>query len=195
MKLVFTAKDPLVLGIGFAATRDLVSFFKHAEKDDAGTPNPLAKKISYAIGQGSSQSGNFIRSFINLGFNEDESGKIVWDGAMPHIAGRQIASEFALRASRWRVRSLRTRQRSGALVERLDGYGARPQERRACSIAAAPRILARRSSKRSVPLNSGICECLPTWWALTAEAGHSAARQCPQILFPGHHARRRRGRI
>jgi Alpha/beta hydrolase domain len=89
-EVVFTAKDPLVLGIGFAATRDLVSFFRHAEKDDAGTPNPLAKKIYYVVSQGSSQSGNFIRSFIHLGFNEDESGKIVWDGAMPHIAGRQL---------------------------------------------------------------------------------------------------------
>ncbi len=89
-ELVFTAKDPRVLGIGFAATRDLVSFFRHAERDDTGTPNPVAKRISYAIGQGSSQSGNFIRSFISLGFNADESGRIVWDGAMPHIAGRQI---------------------------------------------------------------------------------------------------------
>jgi hypothetical protein len=87
-----------VLGIGFAATRDLVSFFKHADKDDSGAPNPLAGKISYAVGQGASQSGNYIRSFINLGFNEDESGKIVWDGAMPHIAGRQLPlnARFAL---------------------------------------------------------------------------------------------------
>jgi hypothetical protein len=90
-QLVFSAKDPLVLGVGFAATRDIVSFFRNADKDDDGTPNPIAKKISLAIGQGSSQSGNFIRSFIHLGFNQDESGKIVWDGAMPHIAGRQIA--------------------------------------------------------------------------------------------------------
>jgi hypothetical protein len=93
-EVVFTAKDPLVLGVGFAATRDLVSFFKHAEKDDDGTPNPLGSKISYVVGQGSSQSGNFIRSFIHLGFNEDESGKIVWDGAMPHIAGRQSAMNY-----------------------------------------------------------------------------------------------------
>jgi hypothetical protein len=93
-QLVFTAKDPLVLGVGFAATRDIVSFFRHAEKDDAGTPNPVAKRISYVISQGSSQSGNFIRTFIHLGFNQDESGQVVWDGAMPHIAGRQMALNF-----------------------------------------------------------------------------------------------------
>jgi alpha/beta hydrolase family protein len=93
-QLVFTAKDPLVLGIGFAATRDISSFFRHAKSDDTGAPNPLAGKIAYVVSQGSSQSGNFIRSFIHLGFNQDEAGQIVWDGAMPHIAGRQIALNF-----------------------------------------------------------------------------------------------------
>lgn len=93
-ELVFTAKDPLVLGIGYAATRDLNSFLRYAEKDDAGNPNPVAKKISWVVSQGNSQSGNFIRSFIHLGFNQDEEGRIVWDGANPHIAGRQLALNF-----------------------------------------------------------------------------------------------------
>ena len=34
------------------------------------------------IGTGSSQTGQYIRTFINLGFNEDLSGRIVWDGAV-----------------------------------------------------------------------------------------------------------------
>jgi hypothetical protein len=33
--LVFTAKDPLVLGIGFAATRDLNSFLHYAAEDES----------------------------------------------------------------------------------------------------------------------------------------------------------------
>src|SRR5215472_4775664 len=93
-ELAYTARDPLVLGIGWAATRDLNSFLRYEEKDDTGTPNPLAKRIFRAIGVGSSQSGNFIRSFIHLGFNQDEAGRIVWDGANPHIAGRQLAMNF-----------------------------------------------------------------------------------------------------
>jgi hypothetical protein len=93
-ELVFTAKDPLVLGIGFAATRDLNSFLRYAEKDDEGNANPVAKKISWAVSQGNSQSGNFIRSYIHLGFNQDEAGRIVFDGANPHIAGRQLALNF-----------------------------------------------------------------------------------------------------
>ncbi|HVW85413.1 MAG TPA: alpha/beta hydrolase domain-containing protein [Bryobacteraceae bacterium] len=89
--VVYTAKDPLVLGLGFAATRDLNSFLRYSEKDDTGAPNPIAKQIKWALSRGNSQSGNFIRSFIHLGFNQDESGRIVWDGVNPHIAARQLA--------------------------------------------------------------------------------------------------------
>jgi hypothetical protein len=93
-ELVFTAKDPLVLGIGFAATRDLNSFLRYSETDDAGTPNPIAKQVRWAISRGSSQSGNFLRTFLNLGFNQDEAGRIVWDGVHPHIAARQLALNY-----------------------------------------------------------------------------------------------------
>ena len=88
-ELAYTAKDPLVLGIGLAATRDIVSFFHFAEKDAAGTPNPVAGRIRHVVAIGDSQSGNFIRTFVHLGFNEDLSHRIVWDGAFPRIAARQ----------------------------------------------------------------------------------------------------------
>lgn len=93
-QVVYTAKDPLVLGIGPAATRDLVSFLRYAAADDSGTPNPLAGRIRWAIGSGTSQSGNFIKTFLHLGFNQDESGRIVWDGVNPHIAARQNPLNF-----------------------------------------------------------------------------------------------------
>ena len=88
-QLVYTARNPLVLGIGLAATRDIVSFFRHAKQDGAGQPNPVAGAVHHAISIGNSQSGNLIRTFIHLGFNEDESGRRVWDGAFPRIAARQ----------------------------------------------------------------------------------------------------------
>jgi hypothetical protein len=97
-ELVYTARDPLVLGVGLAATRDIVSFFRHAQTDGAGTPNPLAGAIDHAVTVGDSQSGNFIRTFIHLGFNRDLQNRMVWEGAFPRIAARQtpINLRFAL---------------------------------------------------------------------------------------------------
>ncbi len=92
--LSFTARDPLVLGLGFAATRDAVSFFRNELADTAGTENPLAGRISHTIAQGQSQSGNYLRSFTYWGFNQDEAGKRVFDGLFPTIAGRQISMNF-----------------------------------------------------------------------------------------------------
>ena len=87
-ELQYTAKDPLVLGIGLAATRDLGAFFRYEKTDGAGTPNPLAGLVTHAISEGSSQSGTYLRLSLLLGFNEDERGRIVWDGMNPHIAAR-----------------------------------------------------------------------------------------------------------
>ena len=87
-ELRYTAKDPLVLGIGLAATRDLGAFFRYEVADAAGTPNPVAGRITHAVSEGSSQSGTFLRLSLLLGFNQDERGRIVWDGMNPHIAAR-----------------------------------------------------------------------------------------------------------
>jgi Alpha/beta hydrolase domain len=87
-ELQYTVKDPLVLGIGLAATRDLGAFFRYETADAAGTPNPVAGRITHAISEGSSQSGTFLRLSLLLGFNQDERGRIVWDGMNPHIAAR-----------------------------------------------------------------------------------------------------------
>ena len=93
-QVVYTAKDPTVLGLGFAAWRDLASFFKYTAKDDSGTPNPLAGHIKHSITRGRSQSGNFLRGWLHLGFNQDESRRQVHDGMWPIIAGRRIALNF-----------------------------------------------------------------------------------------------------
>ena len=90
-QLVYTAKDPLVLGIGFAATRDIIDFFRHASSDTSGTANPLSGRITNAVGLGTSQSGNFLKTFVHLGFNEDAAHRPVFDGILPYIAGRQLA--------------------------------------------------------------------------------------------------------
>ncbi|HSQ03582.1 MAG TPA: alpha/beta hydrolase domain-containing protein [Burkholderiales bacterium] len=93
-QVVYTAKDPYVLVIGFAAWRDVASFFKYATKDDFGTVNPLAGRVKWSITRGRSQSGNYLRGWLHLGFNQDEANRQVHDGMWPIIAGRRIALNF-----------------------------------------------------------------------------------------------------
>ena len=93
-QVVFTSADPYVLGIGFAAWRDVASFFKRSTADDAGLPNPIAKGVKHSITRGISQSGNFLRGWLHLGFNQAEDGTQVHDGMWPIIAGRRIALNF-----------------------------------------------------------------------------------------------------
>jgi hypothetical protein len=85
-QVVFTSQDPYVLGIGFAAFRDIASFLKYAERDDTGTPNPLAKQVTWVISRGRSQSGRFLRSLLHLGFHQDERNRQVYEGMWPIIA-------------------------------------------------------------------------------------------------------------
>ena len=86
-ELIYTAKDPKVMGLGFAATRDIVSFLRYEKADAAGGENPLADRIDKAIGFGLSQSGRFLQDYLYLGFNADEAGRLVFEGLMPHISG------------------------------------------------------------------------------------------------------------
>lgn len=99
-RLVYRVKDPLVLGLGLAAFRDAAAFFRYASADDAGTPNPVAGGVRWTIVQGTSQSGNFIKTMIHLGFTEDDAvaRRRTWDGAIPFIAARQnpINYRFAI---------------------------------------------------------------------------------------------------
>ena len=95
-QLRYKVTDPYVLGAGTAAFRDVQSFFRYEAKDDFGTANPLFGHVKKAIIRGVSQSGNFTRHYLFLGMNEDETGRIVHDGAWPLIAGRRVANN-----SRW----------------------------------------------------------------------------------------------
>ncbi len=97
-ELTYTAKDPKVHGIGFAATRDLNSYLRYGVQDDGGAANPLRGWITAAVSQGNSQSGNFLRSFIHLGFNQDETGRIVFDGSNPNIAARLLGMNLRFAA-------------------------------------------------------------------------------------------------
>ena len=85
-ELVYTAKDPLVHGLGHIAVRDFISFLKYADADAAGQPNPL-RGVEKAYAWGRSQTGRCLRDFVYRGFNEDAHGRRVFDGVLPHVAG------------------------------------------------------------------------------------------------------------
>jgi Alpha/beta hydrolase domain len=85
--LVYLAKDPKVMGLGLAATRDVVSFLRNDMTDAAGNPNVVAGLIDRAIGFGVSQSGRSLHDFLHLGFNTDEADRPVFEGLMPHVSG------------------------------------------------------------------------------------------------------------
>jgi hypothetical protein len=84
-ELVYTARDPIVMGLGLAALRDVGTFLRHERKDDSGNANPLAHEIHWSLLNGISQSGRLLRTFLELGFNQDEEFRKVFDGMQPHI--------------------------------------------------------------------------------------------------------------
>lgn len=82
----YTAKDPTVNGLGFAAVRDWSAFLRYESKDDAGTANPMAGDVARIYTEAVSQPGRLLNDFRNLGFNQAENGKKVFDGMMQWTA-------------------------------------------------------------------------------------------------------------
>ncbi len=94
----YDATGASVSGVGFAATRDLVSFLRYELAAGDGTPNPMlapnanadaadGARVAHALAFGVSQSGRFLRHFLELGMNEDGHGRRVFDGVLSHVAG------------------------------------------------------------------------------------------------------------
>ncbi len=82
-ELHYLATKPRVLGIGFAATRDIVSHLRNsAEARDLLGHQPL-----HALAFGISQAGRYLRDHLAQGFNRDEAGGRVFDGIFTHVAG------------------------------------------------------------------------------------------------------------
>jgi hypothetical protein len=90
----YTAKDPTVAGLSFAAVRDWNSWLKY----DTSATNPLANYITRIYTEISSQPGRLLNDFRHLGFNEDDNGTIgrkVFDGHMQWIsAGSGIGMNY-----------------------------------------------------------------------------------------------------
>lgn len=91
-EFVYPGKNPTVLGLGFAITRDVVSFLRYGSTDDRNTPNPLRLNereggIHKVLALGISQAGRYLQEHIYNGFNQDEKKRLVFDGVLIDIAG------------------------------------------------------------------------------------------------------------
>jgi hypothetical protein len=90
-ELTYTAKNSRVVGLGLTAIRDAISFFHFDLTDERGMPNPLAvdgrpdSEFAYIFGV--SQSGRVITHMLYQGFHVDEEGRLIFEGARPHVAG------------------------------------------------------------------------------------------------------------
>ena len=79
----YPAKNSPITGIGFAATRDVVSYLRYDPAAQAVTGGA----INHTLAIGISQAGRYLRDHISQGFNRDEEGRRVFDGVLAHIAG------------------------------------------------------------------------------------------------------------
>jgi hypothetical protein len=78
-ELVYVSEKAVVVGMGLAAIRDIISYSKF----DPDCPFPTEKGLAVGV----SQTGRFLRHFLYQGFNTDESGRMAFDGMMIITAG------------------------------------------------------------------------------------------------------------
>ena len=94
-EFIYRAKNPVVMGLGYASIRDIVSFLRTGAEDDVGTPNPLfiggAPGVHKSMCFGLSQSGRTLRDFIWQGFNARLDKGPVFEAAVPIIGGSRKA--------------------------------------------------------------------------------------------------------
>jgi Alpha/beta hydrolase domain len=69
----YAARDPLVVGLGFAAIRDIATFLRSAKADDQGIANPLAGDLQMVYSFCRSEPCRTMHDFVLLGFNQAEA--------------------------------------------------------------------------------------------------------------------------
>jgi len=115
-EFIYPAKDPIVAGIGFAATRDVNSFLLFEDEDGAGNPNPLAGKATSTRGcrpehgkkvkhddddddngdRGRDCDRRLIKRAMMTGVSQSGRfmGDFLWQGFNQDEAGRKIFDGF-----------------------------------------------------------------------------------------------------
>jgi hypothetical protein len=92
-QVIYRSSNPPIVGLGLLAVRDTAAALRW---DPETSGNPCAGTLERAYLFGVSQSGRFLRHLLFLGIDEDEQGRMVFDGVMPHVAGAR-RGEFNVR--------------------------------------------------------------------------------------------------
>ena len=82
-ELTYVARDPNVVGLGFAALRDIATYVRNTKADSAQAPS-LGGEIQYIYTFCSSEPCRTMHDFVGLGFNEAEGqgGAKAFDGVL-----------------------------------------------------------------------------------------------------------------
>jgi hypothetical protein len=86
-ELIYRARDPVLVGAGLAAIRDVASWLKHGSTDAPRDSSHLGVNVQHVIAYGVSQTGRFLRHYLYENFNTDESGRMALDAIFAHTAG------------------------------------------------------------------------------------------------------------
>jgi hypothetical protein len=128
--LMYVPRDCPVVGAGLIAMRDLAAFLRRHPA------SPLAGKVDHVIGEGISQCGRLMRTFLGLGLNTAEDGGPSYDGLLIHVAGGR-RGEFNMRYGQPSVQPTpafghRSNASPAGLVEcsRIGCYGSSRERRR-----------------------------------------------------------------
>jgi hypothetical protein len=83
-QIVYTTVGARIVGVSFAALRDVVSWIKHGTPDVEKSP---VDGIRYAYAYGRSQTGRYLRTYVYNDLNLDEQGREALDGVIANVAG------------------------------------------------------------------------------------------------------------
>jgi hypothetical protein len=91
--ILYRSAEPPIVGLGLPAVRDTAAWLRWGSAESG---NPCVGAIERAYAFGFSQSARFLRHMLFLALDEDEDGRVVFDGVMPHAGGAR-RGEFNLR--------------------------------------------------------------------------------------------------
>ena len=86
-EFTYNATNPTVVGLSFAAVRDVADFMRNAGNDQVGGRNPVAGQAQQIYVFCYSQPCRFMHDFVRVGFNQAAKGGRAIDGIESLVGG------------------------------------------------------------------------------------------------------------